>query len=348
MKNKVLYSTIATLTALTSSAFAEYYTAGGTITADFTKSPAVNDFANVLANYEGISTNALTFEWSGKEWNEHTVGTIKNDYTIDADLTLKALSANCNNPVILISANKTLTVNGTITPDTSLQNVRVYFKSEVTELSNSRAKVEINKALDYSKGGEMCLNAVDITFQADTQVGSYTHFYNAPQFKVKNANVTMAKLYMRASSVKKDDKAYSGSISVDNATITINNIDFNGTATKNASFDFNFVDASKAETIKVNDNTLATMVNDTWNYNVYFDGFGIGDKIITKTDLDAYSKFFMDGETIASLVANGTLIDDTTMNKDFHTYYLAIPEPSTYAMIFGAIALGFVAYRRRK
>ena len=27
---------------------------------------------------------------------------------------------------------------------------------------------------------------------------------------------------------------------------------------------------------------------------------------------------------------------------------LAVPEPSTYAMIFGAIALGFVAYRRRK
>ncbi|MBQ2722281.1 MAG: PEP-CTERM sorting domain-containing protein [Opitutales bacterium] len=25
-----------------------------------------------------------------------------------------------------------------------------------------------------------------------------------------------------------------------------------------------------------------------------------------------------------------------------------VPEPSTYAMIFGAIALGFVAYRRRK
>ena len=27
---------------------------------------------------------------------------------------------------------------------------------------------------------------------------------------------------------------------------------------------------------------------------------------------------------------------------------IAVPEPSTYAMIFGAIALGFAAYRRRK
>jgi hypothetical protein len=31
----------------------------------------------------------------------------------------------------------------------------------------------------------------------------------------------------------------------------------------------------------------------------------------------------------------------------FYSYYV-IPEPSTYAMIFGALALGFVAYRRRK
>jgi hypothetical protein len=26
----------------------------------------------------------------------------------------------------------------------------------------------------------------------------------------------------------------------------------------------------------------------------------------------------------------------------------AVPEPSTYAAIFGALALGFVAYRRRR
>ena len=35
--------------------------------------------------------------------------------------------------------------------------------------------------------------------------------------------------------------------------------------------------------------------------------------------------------------------------SSFSSYgYAAVPEPSTYAAIFGVIALGFVAYRRRK
>ena len=60
---------------------------------------------------------------------------------------------------------------------------------------------------------------------------------------------------------------------------------------------------------------------------------------------------FNDGTKIVSfkdLVADGTILVDTTTNSGYYTYTLAIPEPSTYAMIFGAIALGFVAYRRRK
>ena len=35
-------------------------------------------------------------------------------------------------------------------------------------------------------------------------------------------------------------------------------------------------------------------------------------------------------------------------DKETYYSYYVIPEPSTYAMIFGALALGFVAYRRRK
>ena len=32
----------------------------------------------------------------------------------------------------------------------------------------------------------------------------------------------------------------------------------------------------------------------------------------------------------------------------FYINTVAVPEPAEWAMIFGAIALGFVAYRRRK
>jgi len=47
---------------------------------------------------------------------------------------------------------------------------------------------------------------------------------------------------------------------------------------------------------------------------------------------------------------NGQTLDNSQWSFDAETGELkaAVPEPSTYAMIFGAIALGFIAYRRRK
>ena len=57
----------------------------------------------------------------------------------------------------------------------------------------------------------------------------------------------------------------------------------------------------------------------------------------------ALSNMLLDGVTnkltYCSVNINGT---------DYWVLNTVSPEPSTYAMIFGAIALGFVAYRRRK
>ena len=60
--------------------------------------------------------------------------------------------------------------------------------------------------------------------------------------------------------------------------------------------------------------------------------------------------------TLASLQDNMTVtykgqeLDKSQWSFDAETGELksTVPEPSTYAIIFGAIALGFVAYRRRK
>jgi hypothetical protein len=52
---------------------------------------------------------------------------------------------------------------------------------------------------------------------------------------------------------------------------------------------------------------------------------------------DDVSNVAYDGEFLSFVVSH------------FSEYgYAAVPEPSTYAIIFGAIALGFVAYHRRK
>ena len=46
--------------------------------------------------------------------------------------------------------------------------------------------------------------------------------------------------------------------------------------------------------------------------------------------------------------AEGGSLGFTASSATLNVTAAAVPEPSTYAMIFGAIALGFVAYRRRK
>ncbi len=49
---------------------------------------------------------------------------------------------------------------------------------------------------------------------------------------------------------------------------------------------------------------------------------------------------------------NGDLLDSNSYSLLGGTFTYtggtAVPEPSTYAMIFGVVALGFAAYRRRK
>ena len=41
-------------------------------------------------------------------------------------------------------------------------------------------------------------------------------------------------------------------------------------------------------------------------------------------------------------------IEEIENGSGIYTIYTQVPEPAEWAMIFGAIALGFVAYRRRK
>ena len=75
---------------------------------------------------------------------------------------------------------------------------------------------------------------------------------------------------------------------------------------------------------------------------------GLGDQFCSELDLksDAYaSKIFINNKNILDYTAEELGI---TKNGNLNVYTMNIPEPSTYAMIFGALALGFVAYRRRK
>ncbi len=64
--------------------------------------------------------------------------------------------------------------------------------------------------------------------------------------------------------------------------------------------------------------------------------------LTTLEDVETYITN-VSGEDFFVEFANGTSADG-----GYYIYNVAVPEPAEWAMIFGAIALGFVAYRRRK
>ena len=55
-----------------------------------------------------------------------------------------------------------------------------------------------------------------------------------------------------------------------------------------------------------------------------------------------------EGANVVLVDSDGTKFATTSTGETTFDIGATIPEPSTYAMIFGALALGFVAYRRRK
>ena len=92
-----------------------------------------------------------------------------------------------------------------------------------------------------------------------------------------------------------------------------------------------------------------TLTSGTNSFVYDFKSFENGDVIFKKETVSedainaALSNMSLDG------VANKLTYSSVNINgTDYWVLNTVIPEPSTYAMIFGAIALGFVAYRRRK
>ncbi len=79
------------------------------------------------------------------------------------------------------------------------------------------------------------------------------------------------------------------------------------------------------------------------DYHIDFINYTSDDKILFKNKLS---------DTVLSKISINGLSGDSIKSVQeggYYSYYVvAVPEPSTYALIFGALALGFVAYRRRK
>ncbi len=156
---------------------------------------------------------------------------------------------------------------------------------------------------------------------------------------------------------------------MDNATFEINSSNI----TKNGSNPIGLHLANSASTgnlIVGADNTFAKIGNDetkgqsayTWNILLNNGAELTADtvnfvKATLDFDEDSYGEFTfklasVEGNTIENaltkILLGGNQVEwDYTTSGDYYTISF-VPEPSTYAMLFGAIALAFVAYRRRK
>ncbi len=78
---------------------------------------------------------------------------------------------------------------------------------------------------------------------------------------------------------------------------------------------------------------------------IEFTNTDLNDLILVKNALSdsALDLLYINGKTGDEILTEKYMYEGVEYNR-----YYVIPEPSTYAMIFGALALGFVAYRRRK
>ena len=141
-------------------------------------------------------------------------------------------------------------------------------------------------------------------------------------------------------------------------------------STADTTVTINVTDTSKIlSTIAFDDDTVADVNAKNSYLNIDFSGLADGETL-TISNITGLTSVGANSNRIVVLnnYKDGALIVSSQLEKDGEyvkgiygdvagtiKYYQladgsisAIPEPSTYAMIFGAIALGFVAYRRRK
>ncbi len=85
-----------------------------------------------------------------------------------------------------------------------------------------------------------------------------------------------------------------------------------------------------------------TFILDNWHDN----SFKIVDMALADLEKISFYEEVVDGETVSLSKLDVKFVETSLGSGDY--WVNAVPEPAEWAIIFGAIALGFVAYRRRK
>ncbi len=301
---------------------------------------------DVPSSYDGTTGAVITAAGSPGQWGSATVGEFSNDFTFNSGIAITNNGYGGNSFFFYLYNSSKITINSYMGYDNSGSKTTHY---RFTNSDSGRGKVEINTNLTLADdwASQMWLEAVDTTYNGTDNSGKfgYTHFKFAPTLTItKN-------LYIKTLDLRGASNGSFGSITINNSALTLGTFKANSSDT-NGTFSFIFANTNKAETVVIDG------INDEINtkaIDVLFVDFGVGDSIYSQRDLTELNSVKINGTLLSELIAKDLI--DIAYDKEYiptgteyaYVYTLVtVPEPAEWAVIFGAIALGFVAYRKRK
>ncbi len=347
---KKLSLTLLAVAATTLAYGEKYYTipAAGTLFGGDT-SPLISD--TITQDNDGFTGGVVTVKAS----KQMTVGNFNRDFTFNG-IVLNNTADKTVNFDFKITNGAKLTFNNQMGYDT-VKSARYAFIGNATD----RGNVEINTNF-FNKNTtpgigvqEFWMDRVDVVYNGADAKGKmgYTHFFKGATLKVTK-NLEISTLALRSFANIEGKDTY-GSLIIDNSTVTIgsfvvnNKVKVDGvdTPVKGGSYQIKFANAGKAEALVI-ESTSATSFNDDYEIALEFVDFGKDDKIYSAVDLTTFDKITVNGTALSTLIDTDVIVRGS--NDDYSYIYslAAVPEPATYATIFGALALGFAMYRRRK
>ncbi len=314
--------------------------------------PILDD--SLTSTYDGIDKAAITVSGGMALYQSATVGNFSKDFTFNSGITLNNTGDYGGSFYFRITNDSTLTFKSSMGFSGSML---IHYRF-LSEDANNRGNVVIDT--NVSTGDvwktQMWFDGVDVTYNGTDNDGTfgYTHFSAGATLTVtKNLEISHLALRSLGKDIEGNDTY--GSLIIDKATVTIGSFAINNKVNNvpvvGGDYRVEFANANSAEALVIKGVNSVAQFNDQ-NIALEFIDFGKDDKIYSAVDLTTFNDVTVDGIALSTLLANGTIDVDTGSYDDVNYQYVyslvSVPEPSTYALIFGAVALGFVAYRRRK
>ena len=289
---------------------------------------------------------------------------IDSDYTVKAGETENATSA-CQ-----FTKASTLTVNGTLSFDTSAQYaLRINYDSSVivadggkliapksnsvySDVASNFVLTKGNLIVEeggYVQNGKIGMENGTLTINQENGIAgmigsSYKHAFICPV--TKNGIVKLNASQGFVADMRKDSKLTFKKEAGNDAILTISDTYINGAVNNtSASFTLENFDTRSFFLETGNHSVFSLTENDTRLYITFTDP---SNSAVRNQTYSFYN--LVDGKDVAfeSIILESGINNGVSGYWVYDSALVAVPEPAEWAIIFGSLALGFAIYRRRK